>query len=321
MTFTGDIFMKCRYSLKFFLLFFMVFVCSGCGKKTSASYDLALSMTRTDTSYYAAMLNDISRAADKAKLSLTYRCADNSLQEQINDIYTLMEKHPKYLIIQPVKTIGLGKAVQEAARRGIKIICIDGNIRDTDFSSPLTSIMPDYYAEGKLCADSLALLFPTRKVSVLEIQDSPGTTAATEKARGFRDELCHYDNLSIGTVIHGDTSRNNTSQQLRACLNQGIRFDAVFAHSDEQGIGALTALQNLDAASLVVPIISSNGQQEVKMAISDLQYYGTIYHSPEIGNILTGLIQDDQNKKTVPASVTIPSVLYTNDNINTLQDY
>ena len=57
------------------------------------------------------------------------------------------------------------------------------------------------------------------------------------------------------------------------------------------------------------------------MAITDLQYSGTIYHSPEIGNILTGLILDDQKGKRIPASVTVPSILYTNDNINTLQDY
>lgn len=314
--------MKYRYSLPYFLLFlfFIPLFCTGCGQKPSASFDIALSMARTDTSYYTAMLNDISKAADDTHLTMTYRCADNSLQEQINDIYALIKGHPQYLIIQPVKTIGLGKAVKEAARNGVKIICIDGDICDADFSSPLSIIRPDYYAEGKLCAASLASLFSGQEISILEIQDSPGTTAATEKARGFRDELCQYDNLSICTVIHGDTSRSNTSQQLRICLNQGRRFDAVFAHSDEQGIGALTALQNLDSLALV-PIISCNGQQEVKMAITDLQYYGTIYHSPEIGNILTGLILDDQKGKRIPASVTVPSILYTNDNINTLQDY
>ena len=83
----------------------------------------------------------------------------------------------------------------------------------------------------------------------------------------------------------------------------GITFNAVFAHSDEDGLGALQALK---AAGLKpgqdVQIVSINGIQDVCKAIIAGEYLGSVESNPKWGQVVMTLVrQIERGAKPFPS--------------------
>lgn len=297
---------------------FIVLLC-GCGKPKD-SIEIGFSACESETSRSIALIQDITAAAQKENRSLELRCADGKLSKQKEDIQELLKLNPQYLLVIPTKTLGLERILQEATNAGVQVIILDRNMEKSEYTNYLTQISTDAYAEGALCAQVLADYFNGSEGAILEIQGQAGSSLTNDRARGFREKLCEYSNMEIVKVIEGNFNRVEAERNSKEFMNKGGEFNAVFGHSDEEGLGMLSALDNQNTKN-PIPIVSVNGQQEIKQALIAGNYLATAAADPYIGTEVMKVIRDHESGVTIEKSIIMPSYLYTQNNAPEMQEY
>ena len=79
----------------------------------------------------------------------------------------------------------------------------------------------------------------------MEIYGTESSPGAQARSKGFHQALMKYPNMEIIDVEYGNFDRVTAQKAMENALikaaNRGQTIDAVFAHSDEDGLGALQA--------------------------------------------------------------------------------
>ncbi len=277
---------------------------------------IALSMCDLDTARSVAIASDIMDGVENVGYAIEMRSAEHRLSTQISDIDQLMEARPQYLIIVAVKTVGLRKAIQAAAEKGVKVILVDRLATDARQEDVLCSIGVDCEWAGGECAKALAERFGGRAAKILEIQGEAGASTTNGFAKGFRDTLCNYDNLQIAGVVPGAFSRETAQQGvLKFYERSGAGFDAVFGHSDEEGLGAVGALFSLEEAD-DIPVVSIGGSDDAMRALAAGRLAACVEITPYFADAVLNTIQLDmagegvEPLQQVRGSVAYPSQPY-----------
>ena len=161
------------------------------------------------------------------------------MQKQKQDIRELMEKRPEYLVVVPVRSVGLKGILQEAQESGTRIILVNGSVTGLDESKIFCSIEADAGDQGTRCAQMLMRQMGEGKRTILELQSDNGTTTMRERSTGFRKELCRYEGYEIEAVLRAENERIDAYKQVMAFLSEpSRRADAVFAHYGRSGNGS-----------------------------------------------------------------------------------
>lgn len=282
---------------------------------------VAVSFCDIDNARSTAIWKDVLEKLEHARFTIEWRNADSDIEKQQSDIQELMEYSPEYLVVMPIKTIGLEDGLMQASDAGARIILLDRSIAGTEEIPVLAEIRTDQRGEGEACADLLDEYFAGREGQILELRGESGSSISKEHSTGFRNRLREYGNLEIKGSIEGNgdrgIARNNVMNYL---LNSPGTIDAIFANTDEEGIGAVSALEELGLREKI-PVVSINGIKDVKTAIQAGGYLGTAEAVPYMGETLAGLIQEDmQGKKTRYENI-LQGSIFTNKNLDEMQGY
>lgn len=274
------------------VLILMTITSSGAAEKRTSG--IAISMCSLDTARTVAIASDIMDKAKEAGYAVIMRNAEHRLSAQISDIYQLVEDEPNYLVIIAVKSVGLRKAIQAAADKGIKVILVDRLASDARQEDVLCSIGVDCEWAGGECAKALAEHFDGRQAKILEIQGEAGSSTTNSFAKGFRDTLCDYENLEIAGVVPGAFSREVAQQGLLKFYERNdAGFDAVFCHSDEVGLGAVGALFAIDSQK-AIPVVCIGGADDVKRALAAKRLMACVEVTPHFSDAVLASIRRDE---------------------------
>ena len=97
--------------------------------------------------------------------------------------------------------------------------------------------------------------------------------------------------------------------------DQEIDFNAVFAPSDEDGLGALQALKLADVQpGRDVALVSIGGIQDVVKAIITEEYLATVKSSPDYGRVVLDLVRRHDAGEVLERRVVIANQIYTIEN-------
>lgn len=260
---------------------------------------IALSMCDLDTARSVAIASDIVDGAKSAGYAIEMRSAEHRLSTQIADIDQMLEARPHYLVIVAVKSVGLRKAIQAAAEKGVKVILVDRLATDARQEDLLCAVGADCEWAGGACAKALAEHFGGRQAKILEIQGEAGASTTNGFAKGFRDTLCDYENLQIAGVVPGAFSRETAQQGvLKFSEQNGPGFDAVFGHSDEEGLGAVGALFSLEETD-GIPVVSIGGSDDAMRALAAGRLAACVEITPYFADVVLKAIQSDMAGEAV----------------------
>lgn len=277
---------------------------------------VGISFANTSDAWNAAALKNLLEAFNNHGFSTEWKCADGSIKQQKKDIQNLMKEQPEYLVIMPAKSIGLKEVLQEAAR-STKIIIYHGQVSGLDESLIYLNADENAAQQGSLCAAYLGDYFQSQGGKILELQCSGGNSEISKRTTGFRNELCRYPDLEIENVLDNLDGRIDAYNAVIAYLTDGTRkIDAIFAHTDELGMGALAALETLNMTG-EIPIISIGGIQDVIKAIRAGDYYGCIDVSPYMGERIIQTLNEEKNVSTIYFDIKG----YTYENIKDAEGY
>ncbi len=263
--------------------------------------DIAISMSDLDTARSVAIASDLMDRAEQAGHRVTMLSADHRLSRQISDIHRLIEDRPDYLVVAAVKAVGLGGAIRAAAEAGIGVILVDRLSTDARAEDVLAAVGVDAEWAGGACAAALAERLGDRAAKILEIQGEAGASTTNGFAKGFRDALCGYENLQIAGVVSGSFSREAAQQELLRFYEQnGAGFDAVFGHSDEEGLGAVGALFSLEGARSI-PVVSIGGSDDAMRALAAGRLAACVQVTPYFADAVLEAIEADRAGEPVQA--------------------
>lgn len=282
---------------------------------------VAVSFCDTKNARTTAIWQDVLTNLEQQDFSVEWRDAKADIEKQTADIQELLEYQPEYLVVTPVKTLGLEASLRQASERGTKIILLDRTVDDTEEIPILAEIRADVQWEGEACADLLAEYFDGQEGRILEIRGEKGSSTHKGHSTGFRNQLRNYGNLEIAASTEGNgdrgTARNNVINYL---LNSPGEIDAIFADTDEEGIGAVDALEELGLRDEVM-VVSVNGIKDVKSAMYSEGYLGCVESTPFMGARLAEIIEKDMLGEAVDYMNLFPGEVYTSRNLDEMQGY
>lgn len=286
---------------------------------------VALSQSEALTPWKTAQINSFKEAAEGRGLELVYHSPEEeTLTWQLQDIWELFEEGIDYLILVPRVRSGYDDILLEAKERGIPVILAEQEVEmDEPYSQEeyyLSFVAPDYFKEGELCADILAEYFGIWPCHTMVIQGEKESGMDWERYLGFMHGVRRHSNLYVSKRVVSNGSRLTAQKATELVVaDQDIDFNAVFAPSDEDGLGVLQALKlaGVEPGKDVV-IVSIEGIQDVFKAIIADEYLATVGSDPEYGETVFDLIEKHQNGEEIPRRIMTENQIYTAENAEEL---
>lgn len=293
--------------------------------KTPDKIRVALSQSEALTPWKTAQLNSFQEAAAGRGIELVYHSPESeTLKWQLQDIQELFEDGIDYLILIPRVRTGYDDILVEARERGIPVILAEQEVEMDDQYIPeeyyLSFVAPDYYQEGELCADILSEYFGIQPCHTMVIQGDKKSGMAWERYLGFMHGVRRHSNLYVSKRVESNGSRLTAQKATELVVaDQDIDFNAVFAPSDEDGLGVLQALKlaGVEPGKDVV-IVSIEGIQDVFKAIIANEYLATVGSDPEYGEEVFDLIEQHEKGEPIPRRVMTKNQIYTGENAEEL---
>jgi len=194
-------------------------------------------------------------------------------------------------------------------------------ISHDDVSNPLctATFFLDFRKEGRLCANELFELSGGHVLRILEITGPEDSAVSAARVEGFREEVALHANLIIVDTIVSSYSRTNAQALVNDYLSgtatsSKLVFDAIFATSDEDGLGAMTALNvaGLEPGKSV-PIVSVNGMQDALKAVSAGDYSATVESARSLGTEIIDVVRRIQSNDLMGKTFISPYRVFNED--------
>lgn len=219
---------------------------------------------------------------------LIFADAQSSATKQIADVDNMISQKVDVIVLAPLTSAPLARAVMDAKNACIPIFLID---RDVDHSKAapnkdyVTFIGSDFINQGKRVADWL-IKKTGGKANIIELEGTTGATAATNRKVGFDNEVKTAPGMKIIASQDADFNRDKGRQIMQTLLQAHPDVTAVYAHNDEMAIGAIAALKAAGKKpGKDVTVVSIDGEKDALNAILAGELGTTVQSSPFFGPI------------------------------------
>ncbi|MEU6094993.1 substrate-binding domain-containing protein [Streptomyces sp. NPDC047079] len=267
--------------------------------------------------------NAKSRAKKYSDVTLEITEGSNDTAAQIGQIETLINKKIDVLVILPADGKALTQVGLKAMRAGIPVINLD-----RIFNTPQAYrcwIGGDNYGMGFNAGHYIGEKLKGKADSrVVELAGIDNLELTKQRTQGFDDALKNYPNIRKVARQAADFTVESGQAKMSQLLQAQSKIDAVWNHDDDQGVGALRAIEQAGrdeflmvggagALSAFQAIKQDNGVLKAtvlyppSMAASAIDLARALGQSKGIG----GLAEYE-----IPSSITLYSAVVDKDNVD-----
>ncbi|MFV2119509.1 substrate-binding domain-containing protein [Streptomyces sp. Act-28] len=186
--------------------------------------------------------NAKNRAEEYSDVTLEVTEGSNDTAQQIGQIETLINKKVDVLVILPADGKALTQVGLKAMRAGIPVVNLD-----RVFDSPQAYrcwIGGDNYGMGLNAAHYIGeKLKGKRNAKVMELAGLDNLELTQQRTKGFDDGLRNYPNIQKVARQAAEFTVESGQAKMAQLLQAQPRFDALWNHDDDQGVGALRAIE------------------------------------------------------------------------------
>jgi simple sugar transport system substrate-binding protein len=195
--------------------------------------------------WQAANTTSFVESATERGLTLRLHDSGGSFADQLAAFHQFnADPAVNVIALDAVQGAGYDDVLREARVAG-KVVVIEGRHIEADSSLYYTYVGPDRDGEGQKAAAAMCdLLKHSKKRRVAEVSGPAGDTAEIALADGFRNFMraCGMTvPYALTTTADWDSPEANSA--VAALLRRTRDFQGIFAHSDEQAIGAIEAIK------------------------------------------------------------------------------
>jgi len=207
--------------------------------------DLAVGFIQTgsESGWRAANTSSFKETAAQQGVNLKFYDAQNKIENQVSAFHQFnQDPSVNTIILAALDVTGYDDVLKEAAQNGKTVILEDRRI-DAAPSNYYTYIGSDFLEEGHKSAAAMCdLLKDSAKKNVVEISGAVGASAAIDRAKGFREKMGDCG-ITITDTQTGNWGVPESKAVMEAFLKKNPDIQGVFAHNDEEAIGAIQAIQ------------------------------------------------------------------------------
>jgi len=266
-------------------------------------------------SFRAAETQSLKDAAAEAGAELVVTNANNELPKQISDIQDLLNQNVEILVVAPVNSDGLDPALDAAKEAGVPVVTIDRKVTNTSCDDYLTFLGSDFTDQGARAADALAEV-TGGEANVAILLGPSGNNATDGRRDGFVERVeAEYPDLTIVVEQTANASRSEGQEVTAQLLQSNPEIDAVYAFNDEEGLGAMTAIQEAGREpGTDVKIVSIDGTRNAVQAIVDGNYNAVIESNPRFGPLVFSTLERFYAGEEITEDIVIKDGEYTEEN-------
>ncbi len=296
---------------------------TACGGGTQAASSggadkivMGFAQVGAESGWRTANTKSVQESAKEAGIDLKFSDAQQKQENQIKAIRSYIQQQVDVIAFSPVVESGWDTVLKEAKDAKIPVILTDRAVDSADKSLYKTFLGSDFVLEGKKAGEWLVgeSKSATGTVNIVEIQGTTGSAPANDRKEGFEQAIKADPKLKIIASQSGDFTRSGGKQVMEAFLKNNADIDVVFAHNDDEGLGAIEAIE---AAGKVpgkdIKIITIDAVKDGMTALSQGKINYIVECSPLLGTQLMDLAKKVLAGETVPERVVTEETTFTQE--------
>jgi len=295
--------------------------CGGTGSAAgnaagSDKITMGFAQVGAESGWRTANTKSVQDSAKKAGIDLKFSDAQQKQENQIKAIRSYIQQKVDVIAFSPVVESGWDTVLKEAKTAKIPVILTDRAVDSSDKTLYKTFLGSDFVEEGKKAGDWLVKdsKSATDTVNIVEIQGTTGSAPANDRKEGFAEAIKADPKLKIVASQSGDFTRSGGKQVMEAFLKNNADIDVVFAHNDDEGLGAIEAIE---AAGKIpgkdIKIITIDAVKDGMTALSNGKINYIVECSPMLGDQLMDLAKKVIAGETVPERVVTEETTFTQE--------
>jgi len=273
-----------------------------------------------ESGWRTANTKSIQGSAEADGIDLKFSDAQQKQENQIKAIRSYIQQKVDVIAFSPVVETGWDAVLQEAKRANIPVILTDRSVDSEDTSLYKTFLGSDFVLEGKKAGEWLvenaadADVDGDGNINVVQIEGTTGAAPAIDRGEGFADAIAADPSIKVVASQTGDFTRDGGKQVMESFLQSEKGIDVVFAHNDDEGLGAIEAIE---AAGLVpgkdIKIITVDAVKDGMQALADGKISFIVECNPLLGPQLMDLAEKVVAGEEVPARVVTEESTFTQE--------
>ncbi len=271
---------------------------------------VGFSQCQSSDPWRVAQINSIKSEAEKRGYELVYTDAGGDASKQISDVEDIVAQKVDYLILDPREEEGSVPALQAANKAGVKTIVIDRLVKGQAGTDFITYIGTDFVWEGKAAGEWLAKA-KNGKANIVEITGTAGSSAAIDRQKGFKEAISKFPDMKIIASQTANFSRADAQKVMENIIqSKGKQFDTVFAHNDEEAMGAIQALKSAGLQpGKDVTVIGIDGEKDAVKAIIAGELSVTVTCNPLYGPITFDTLEKVIKGEKIDTKIILPDYI------------
>lgn len=285
--------------------------------KLTRAHKVGWSQNALDGAWRYAEEASVEQEASKHGYQLLKTNANNSDNQQVQDIQNLINDRPDVLLVDPHTEDAEAKAILDARKACIPVIVVDRDVNESlaapgrDFA---TFVGSDFKKQGALAADALieALGGPDTTATIVELTGTTGSSPAILRGGGFDGELAtKAPNIKIVAEQTANFERATGQQVMATLIQQYPNIKGVFAHNDEMAIGAITALKSAGKhPGQDIQVVSIDGTKDAINLVLSGEEYAVVQSNPRLGPLVFQTLDQYIKGQDLPAWVVQPDKVF-----------
>ncbi|WP_430784672.1 ABC transporter substrate-binding protein [Actinoplanes sp. G11-F43] len=294
---------------------------TGCGAATGDTgagddggpITLGFSQVGSESAWRVANTRSIEEAAAAAGVDLDLREGQQRQEQQIADIRDFISRRLDVIAFSPVVESGWDGVLQEAKDAGIPVIVTDRSVDTTDTSLYAAELGSDFVAEGRKAGEWLVEQYRRADgpVRIVEIEGTTGSAPANGRLAGFAEAIRADPDLQVIDSRDGGFTHDGGRSAMAGFLAEHADIDAVFAHNDEEGIGAAAAIEEAGRKpGQDIKIITVDASRDGLTALVAGRLNFVVECNPLLGPQLMDLVAKAAAGETMPRRVTVTETVF-----------
>ncbi|HEA26216.1 MAG TPA: LacI family transcriptional regulator [Ectothiorhodospiraceae bacterium] len=227
-------------------------------------YTVGFAQDTMSNDWRAAQVNDVKRVLEKhPNIRFISTDAKGSSARQAFDFERLANDGADILITSPRDVRAMTPVVSEVMKRGIPVVLLSRRIMSDDFTTFIGADDREIAREaGRYLAKEL-----NGKGRVVMLRGVLTATTAIARTEGFIDEMKNHPGIEIVAQPVANYRRNIAIKEMEKVISAGIKFDALYAHSDSMATGARMAMEMAGIDPKSIKIVGIDYIPEARKAI------------------------------------------------------
>lgn len=255
--------------------------CNTSGKKENQSGDhkktvVGVTMLSMQNEFVVNVHDEMEKRAGELDIELIVSDAQRSALKQVEQVESFIAQKVDVIVLNPCEVEASSPAVQKALAANIPIV----NVNSATSATPTAFVGSDDREAGRM-----AMRFIAEKLggkgNVIMIHGYMGQAAQIQREQGAKEVLKEFPGLKLIAEQTGEWDRAKSMSLMENWIqSHGKGINAVFAHNDEMGMGALKALEDAGLKNQVT-VVSIDAIADALQAVKSGRLDATVFQNAQ----------------------------------------